>query len=86
MEWKHKEDSWREPKACQSGTHTGWIVRDGIPSYEHMDPWDWEKNDVHLSFPEWLDLLCNDGWEVLKISRDFNSSLAETWVVFRKQV
>jgi hypothetical protein len=37
-------------------------------------------------FPQWLDKECEDGWEVLKISRDFNSEGQGTWVVFRKEV
>ena len=39
----------------------------------------------HSNFIEWLNEQCEDGWEVLKISRDFNSEWHSTWVVFRKQ-
>ena len=38
------------------------------------------------SFTEWLDWQCTDGWEVFKISRDFNSSRSDTWCVFRRLV
>jgi hypothetical protein len=46
-------------------------------------------NGVHpaeSNFTEWLDERCTDGWEVLKISRDFQNPKHVTWVVFRKQV
>ena len=43
-----------------------------------------ENADGH-TFTQWLDLECEDGWEVLKISRDYNSINNSTWVVFRKQ-
>ena len=43
-----------------------------------------ENADGH-TFTQWLDIECEDGWEVLKISRAFNSINSRTWVVFRKQ-
>jgi hypothetical protein len=43
-----------------------------------------ENADGH-TFTQWLDIECEDGWEVLKISRVFNSFNSRTWVVFRKQ-
>ena len=57
------------------------------------DWWDNDKKDgygdliplSHSNFIEWLNEQCEDGWEVLKISRDFNSKWHSTWVVFRKQ-
>ena len=44
-----------------------------------VDKWD-------KYFAGWLDGQCKGGWEVLKISRDYNCILKSTWVVFRKQV
>ena len=38
------------------------------------------------SFTEWLDWQCTDGWEVFKISRNFNSNMDDTWCVFRRLV
>ena len=43
---------------------------------EHREPMD---------FDEWLDKKCKRGWEVFKISRDFNSHSDSTWCVFRKK-
>ena len=89
MAWIHKEDSWREAHVHREEHHAdfyGWKVIDGIPSYGSMNESEFKEISADLTFTEWLDLQCSDDWEVLKISRDFNSSLGETWVVFRKQV
>ncbi len=51
-------------------TMTSWVEKEG--------------KSERISFAEWLDLQCEDGWEVLKISRDFNDHQYKTWVVFRK--
>ena len=37
-----------------------------------------------LKFTEWLNWHCEGGWEVFKISRDFNHG-SGTWCVFRKK-
>ena len=44
------------------------------------------RHDPGLSFANWLDLQCKGGWEVFKISRDFNNDYDETWCVFRRLV
>ena len=52
----------------------------------------WWQHDGHqvavqnAGFIEWLNEQCEDGWEVLKISRVFSGVHRNTWVVFRKQV
>jgi len=57
----------------------------------HKEAW-WANYDsdnanlMNANFTEWLNEQCEDGWEVLKISREFQSSTHHTWVVFRKQV
>jgi hypothetical protein len=35
-------------------------------------------------FTEWLNWHCEGGWEVFKISRDFNGD-SGTWCIFRKK-
>jgi len=44
------------------------------------------KNPISGEFCSWLDRHCRDGWEVLKISRDFQARDANTWVVFRRRI
>ena len=38
-----------------------------------------------ITFPMWLDEQCAGGWEVFKISRDFNHG-TRTWCIFRRLV
>ena len=45
-----------------------------------------EWKNKGISFVEFLDLHCKGGWEVLKISRDFNSQHQDTWCIFRRLV
>ena len=90
--WIHKEDIWQaasgrrvfDQQNIRSWRGSGWKVEDGVPKYGPVNE-DQFKN-AQLSFPDWLNLLCSDGWEVLKISRNFQSETNDTWVVFRKQV
>jgi hypothetical protein len=42
--------------------------------------------DKAISFVEFLDLHCRGGWEVFKISRNFNSANEDTWCIFRRLV
>ncbi len=42
------------------------------------------KNEC-ITFVEFLDLHCKGGWEVFKISRDFNNN-SGTWCIFRRLV
>ena len=44
------------------------------------------RQDPGLSFADWLDLQCKGGWEVFKISRNFNSNDDDTWCIFRRLV
>ena len=39
-----------------------------------------------ITFVEFLDLQCTGGWEVFKVSRNFNSPMQETWCIFRRLV
>jgi len=91
--WIHKEDEWQAASSHvnqdydgsnRSWNGYGWKVEDGVPKYGRVREDQFEN--AQLSFPDWLNLLCSDGWEVLKISRNFNNSNKSTWVVFRKQV
>ena len=44
-----------------------------------------DRNEEGYTFTQWLDVQCEDGWEVLKISRNFINE-KNTWVVFRKKI
>ena len=47
----------------------------------------WVKNQLEnkYNFTNWLDLQCTDGWEVIKISRNFIDDTSNTWCVFRRK-
>lgn len=102
-EWKHKESTWH-PKHTdrRSSKTTVWTLNSkGSPervSFTHYmvstDPKEKAKAEQYLkseikTFSQWLDAHCEGGWEVIKISRDFNPDKYDfnrTWCVFRKQV
>ena len=92
MPWIHKEESWRESYVegeigNPDAVYYGWVVDGEDTHFTVIDEHKWMyDHDVNLSFTDWLDKQCSDDWEVLKISRNFNNSHTETWVVFRKQV
>ena len=72
-EWKHKERWWIN--------HYRYSDLEGEMlsfSYELGDP-------EERRFINWLDWQCEEGWEVFKISRDFNGS-GGTWCIFRRLV
>ena len=84
-DWEHKERNW-STEHIQMTDGESYAVRDlqraGI-------------KDVR-NFASWLDMQCKDGWEVIKIARNFNpvgkNSYGEpitkmsTWCVFRRKV
>ena len=41
---------------------------------------------IEMDFPTWLGHHSREGWEIFKISRVFNSSNANTWCIFRREV
>ena len=84
-DWEHKERNWSTER-IQMTDGESYAVRDlqraGV-------------KDVR-NFASWLDMQCKDGWEVIKIARNFNpvgkNSYGEpiitmsTWCVFRRKV
>jgi len=66
----------------------GWEHKDRVWSgHSYQDPSGQRtSHELRLSFADWLDLQCKGGWEVFKISRDFNSNYMDTWGVFRRLV
>ena len=70
-EWEHKERNWN---------HREYNGLDGETNVND------NNRGIRRSFTEWLDWQCTDGWEVFKISRNFNSNLNDTWCVFRRLV
>jgi len=54
--------------------------------WEHKDAtWSSHRNSADGELSDWLDNHCEGGWEVIKISRNFNSQNQATWVVFRRK-
>ncbi len=90
MAWIHKEDDWKaaytELDGDNNPSYYGWEVQNRVPIFGSIPKTQFNKKIAKLSFTDWLDLQCSNGWEVLKISRDFQSAHSHTWVVFRKQV
>jgi len=74
--WVHKESNWE--------LHTIW-EHNSVEGCSFPKVMSQNANADGHTFTQWLDLECEDGWEVLKISRAFSSNNSSTWVVFRKQ-
>ena len=74
-EWEHKEEEWYEyEEYFESPAYNGWVIRDGtLKSVECPE----EDEDVY-DFTGWLNYHCDGGWEVLKISRNFQSPVSQT--------
>ena len=71
-EWKHKERNWSRQ------------FQDNL-SGESIDTY-YGPVKVTQNFPEWLDWQCEEGWEIFKISRNFNEQArVGTWCIFRKR-
>ena len=71
-EWQHKEASWSLKDLGSEIDNHGDMRHLGF--------------EAEPPFTKWLDEQCLDGWEVLKISRDFTCLRGSTWVLFRKQL
>jgi len=92
-QWEHKEATWYCPMI-----HVDGMIRsvnqisliDGVLEEQRWTGRKMEEQNKFTqkspSFPQWLDFHCLEGWEVFKISRDFNSKHQRTWCVFRRQV
>ncbi len=84
-DWEHKERNW-STEHIQMADGKSYSVRDlqraGVNGVQN--------------FAAWLDMQCKDGWEVVKIARNFNpvgeNAYGEphitksTWCVFRRKV
>ena len=70
-EWEHKERNW-SMDAYEAQSEGDWIGRGSSGRWRNRD------------FASWLDWQCKGGWEVFKISRDFNGD-SGTWCIFRKK-
>jgi hypothetical protein len=71
-EWEHKERNWN------------YRQQENL-SGQRIDTESQFHRGHHKKFPEWLDWQCEGGWEVFKISRDYNCQLDSTWCIFRKK-
>jgi len=76
-EWKHKDRHWIHEGSYQLSVYVrnvpfGYYLNAGQFGYIVRD------------FSTWLDYQCEEGWEVFKISRDFNGA-GGTWCIFRKK-
>jgi len=84
-DWEHKERNW-STEHIQMADGKSYSVRDlqraGVKGVQN--------------FAAWLDMQCKDGWEVIKIARNFNPVgendygepiiTKSTWCVFRRKV
>ena len=93
-QWEHKEATWYPP--IMQNADNGWSVSiisliDGVlveEGWHGTNAGDYHKFlEKAISFPQWLDYQCLEGWKVFKISRDFNpNGHGHTWCVFRRLV
>ena len=85
-EWEHKDRYWSE---------LGMQMADG----KRYSVRELKKAGVTNTsdFSAWLDMQCKDGWEVIKIARDFSADSVKdqygdsvfynsTWCVFRRKL
>ena len=83
-EWEHKERNWslrtQDDASGKPVSAVDGIRQKGNPSIKY------ERNSNYIEFADWLDMQCKGGWEVFKISRDYNSGLRRTWCIFRRLV
>ena len=82
-EWEHKERNWgthyQQDASGKSVKVHEMVRKEGSrhPSYE--------RNSNFVEFADWLDMQCKGGWEVFKISRNFQHQ-NQTWCIFRRLV
>ena len=71
-DWKHKQRNW-----------SAWFQDDYQGDRIRVDGGRFK--DDYLAFDDWLNMQCTNGWEVIKISRGFNTADFSTWCIFRKK-
>ena len=82
--WEHKERNW---STRWQSSFSGDRVKVHEMAFSEPDGRSHAiSNSNFISFTEWLDWQCEEGWEVFKISRDFDSHDAATWCIFRRLV
>ena len=88
--WEHKEAKWHGVTTFGNTTYQIMLEDRELTVRNHIDGFDSGTRqqflDKGISFTQWLDFQCLEGWEVFKISRDFSSTGKDTWCVFRRQV
>lgn len=82
--WEHKERNWS--KLWQDDILGERVKVHDMAFYPGNDHAIAKPNSKYKSFTEWLDWQCEEGWEVFKISRHFNTDDAGTWCIFRRLV
>ena len=75
VDWIHKEGNWK-----WNGYSSTFDYTDLGGKTLKID----REDKGILKFTEWLNWHCEGGWEVFKISRDFNGD-SGTWCIFRKK-
>ena len=83
-EWEHKERNWSfTNQDNQDGASINVAHLDYNGNYTFSNP-------DFIKFDDWLDLQCEGGWEIFKISRQFethnNDRRNATWCIFRRLV
>ena len=79
-EWQHKERNWsKEYQDDKQGNRISVALYYDDGGIRGPKP-EFQK------FTDWLDWQCEDGWEVIKISRNFAyEAQSSTWCIFRKK-
>ena len=83
-DWIHKEGHWQCDVHSKDSSYTDLNgVHDSRSAAYHRTMID--GTFIERSFIEWLNWHCEGGWEVFKISRDFQDGNGRTWCIFRKK-
>ena len=71
-DWEHKQRNWSK---WHQDDYWGNRISIHEPGFENE----------YMRFDNWLNMQCKNGWEVIKISRGFNTADGSTWCIFRKK-
>lgn len=76
-EWEHKERNWSIEFQDDVDGFSVYVI-------EWVDEYTSIETSDYLSFSEWLNWQCKNGWEVFKIRR--SGQKQKTWCIFRRLV
>ncbi|MBK54975.1 MAG: hypothetical protein CMB51_03520 [Euryarchaeota archaeon] len=79
MGWEHKDRVYLHPRRYETAGKKGWGFA-GI---------DIQLQENEMTFEEWLDYHCQEGWSLFKVSRELPENFtqpSQAWCIFRREV